>query len=253
VLERFSHERRILATLEHDQIARLYDGGRTDDGIPYLVIELVDGSSIDSYCDSRCLTIDERLMLFVRVCDAVQYAHQHLIVHRDIKPGNILVTHQGEPKLLDFGIAKVITAISGADETRMALMTPHYASPEQLRGDPISTGSDIYSLGVVLYRLIAGRLPFDPTGITPHELARLICDVEPKPPSTARTADSAALRDGRAARRRSAALPVRPCRHGDAGLPRLSRPIVHAPAHARSRRLRRCARAHDCRNRDDRD
>jgi hypothetical protein len=129
----------------------------------------------------------------VRVCDAVQYAHQHLVVHRDIKPGNILVTHQGEPKLLDFGIAKVMTAISGQDETRMALMTPHYASPEQLRGDPISTASDIYSLGVVLYRLIAGHLPFDPAGTTPHELARLICEVDAKPPSAAsRTAERAA-------------------------------------------------------------
>ena len=146
VLERFSHERRILATLEHDHIARLYDGGTTDDGIPYLVIEFVDGSPIDKYCESGGLTIEERLVLFVRVCDAVQFAHQHLVVHRDIKPGNILVTHQGEPKLLDFGIAKVMTAISGGDETRMALMTPHYASPEQLRGDPISTGSDVYSL-----------------------------------------------------------------------------------------------------------
>jgi tetratricopeptide (TPR) repeat protein len=193
VLERFSHERRILATLEHEHIARLYDGGTTDDGIPYLVIELVDGSPIDSYCESRRLTIDERLALFVRVCDAVQYAHQHLVVHRDIKPGNILVTQQGEPKLLDFGIAKVLTAISGQDETRMALMTPHYASPEQLRGDPISTGSDVYSLGVVLYRLIACRLPFDPAGTTPHELARLICDVDPKPPSAAsRKADRTA-------------------------------------------------------------
>jgi tetratricopeptide (TPR) repeat protein len=193
VLERFSHERRILATLEHEHIARLYDGGTTDDGIPYLVIELVDGSPIDSYCESRRLTIDERLALFVRVCDAVQYAHQHLVVHRDIKPGNILVTQQGEPKLLDFGIAKVLTAISGQDETRMALMTPHYASPEQLRGDPISTASDVYSLGVVLYRLIAGRLPFDPAGTTPHELARLICDVDPKPPSPAsRQADRTA-------------------------------------------------------------
>jgi tetratricopeptide (TPR) repeat protein len=192
VLERFSHERRILATLEHDHIARLYDGGTTDDGIPYLVIEFVDGSPIDRYCDCGALTIDERLALFVRVCDAVQYAHQHLVVHRDIKPGNILVTHQGEPKLLDFGIAKVMTAISGGDETRMALMTPHYASPEQLRGDPISTGSDVYSLGVVLYRLIAGRLPFDPAAITPHELARFICEVDPKPPSASHTADRAA-------------------------------------------------------------
>jgi tetratricopeptide (TPR) repeat protein len=193
VLERFSHERRILATLENDHIARLYDGGTTDDGIPYLVIELVDGSPIDSYCESGRLTIDERLALFARVCDAVQYAHQHLVVHRDIKPGNILVTQQGEPKLLDFGIAKVITTISGREDTQLALMTPSYASPEQLRGRPISTGSDIYSLGVVLYRLIAGHLPFDPGRTTPHELARLICDVDPKPPSAAlRTADRAA-------------------------------------------------------------
>jgi non-specific serine/threonine protein kinase/serine/threonine-protein kinase len=193
VLERFSDERRILATLEHDHIARLYDGGTTDDGIPYLVIELVDGAPIDSYCESRHLTIDERLVLFVRVCDAVQYAHQHLVIHRDIKPGNILVTQQGEPKLLDFGIAKVMTAISGRDETRAALMTPHYASPEQLRGEPISTGSDVYSLGVVLYLLIAHHLPFESARITPHELARLICDVDPKPPCTAlRAADRAA-------------------------------------------------------------
>ncbi len=193
MLERFSHERRILATLENDHIARLYDGGTTDDGIPFLVIELVDGSPIDSYCESRRLTIDERLALFVRVCDAVQYAHQHLVVHRDIKPGNILaVTREGEPKLLDFGIAKVITTISGREDTQLALMTPSYASPEQLRGGPISTGSDIYSLGVVLYQLIAGHLPFDPGRTTPHELARLICDADPKPPSAAlRTADRA--------------------------------------------------------------
>lgn len=164
ILLRFRHERQILASLEHPNIARLYDGGATDDGRPYIVMEYVEGEPITTYCDNRRLTIDERLKLFLTVCKGVQYAHQNLIVHRDLKPSNVLVTTKGDVRLLDFGIAKLLQETSDADvpHTRplMRLITPAYASPEHLRGDTITTASDVYSLGVILYEMLTGSHPY---------------------------------------------------------------------------------------------
>ena len=185
VLERFRHERQILASLDHPNIARLHDGGTTEDGIPYLVMELIEGTPIDQYCDAHDLDIPERLKLFNQVCAAVQYAHQRLVIHRDIKPGNILVTTEGIPKLLDFGIAKILDPLAGAETTMVRPMTPEYASPEQIRGEPITTATDVFSLGVVLYRLLTGRSPYPENTHTPHEFARMVCEVEPTRPSTA--------------------------------------------------------------------
>jgi serine/threonine protein kinase/tetratricopeptide (TPR) repeat protein len=186
VLERFFNERQILASLDHPNIGRLLDGGTTDDGIPYLAMELIEGTRIDSYCDEHRLSITERLQLFRQVCGAVQYAHQRLVIHRDIKPSNILVTKDGVPKLLDFGIAKILDpAGAGAETTLARPMTPEYASPEQIRGEAITTASDVYSLGVVLYQLLAGRSPYPKDTSSPHELARAVCDTQPARPSTA--------------------------------------------------------------------
>ncbi|HWZ99701.1 MAG TPA: protein kinase [Candidatus Dormibacteraeota bacterium] len=185
VVERFRNERQILASLDHPNIARLYDGGTSDEGIPYLVMELVDGVLIDSYCDADKLNITRRLELFVQVCSAVQYAHQRLVIHRDIKPGNILVTKEGVPKLLDFGIAKILDPATTMNVTLVRPMTPEYASPEQIRGEPITTASDVYSLGVVLYQLLAGRSPYRTETRTRHELSEAITNTEPERPSTA--------------------------------------------------------------------
>ena len=151
-IARFKAERQILAGLEHPNIARLMDGGRTEEGYPYLVMELVDGVPIDEYCDAHRLTISQRLQLFRAVCDAVQFAHQNLIIHRDLKPGNILVTSDGVPKLLDFGIAKLLgpDSLSPTPEQTIGflrMLTPEYASPEQIRGDAVNTATDVYSLG----------------------------------------------------------------------------------------------------------
>src|SRR6185295_2942541 len=161
---RFLAERQILARLEHPNIARLYDGGRTEDGRPYLVMELIEGTPVDEYCDRRRLTVDQCLELFRRIGAAVQYAHQNLLVHRDLKPGNILITAEGEPKLLDFGIAKRLGEEPAGDphltRTGLRMLTPSYASPEQVKGDAITTASDVYSLGVLLYELLAGRSPY---------------------------------------------------------------------------------------------
>src|SRR5579883_1097114 len=142
--ERFRNERQILAGLDHPNIARLLDGGATDDGIPYIVMELVEGTPIDAHCDQHSLNIARRLELFRSVCSAVHYAHQHLVIHRDLKPGNILVTPDGVPKLLDFGIAKIVSPSAGVETTLMHALTPEYASPEQVRGQPVSTASDVY-------------------------------------------------------------------------------------------------------------
>ncbi len=188
-VHRFLAERQILARLEHPNIARLYDGGSTPDGRPYLVMELVEGLPLDEYCDRHQLAIDQRLDLFRRICSAVQYAHQNLLVHRDLKPGNILVTEVGEPKLLDFGIAKRLEPGSATkpDLTRTGsrIMTPSYASPEQVRGEAITTASDVYSLGVVLYGLLAGRTPYRVENGFAHEIERAICEAEPERPSAA--------------------------------------------------------------------
>ncbi|HKW18470.1 MAG TPA: serine/threonine-protein kinase [Terriglobales bacterium] len=184
LVQRFLHERQILASLDHLNIARLYDGGTTEDDIPYLVMELVEGRPIDQYCDEHGLDTAARLELFLQVCAAVQYAHQRLVIHRDIKPSNILVTEDGIPKLLDFGIAKMLDSSPTAETTLLRPMTPEYASPEQIRGDAITTATDIYSLGVVLYELLAGRSPYPEETRTPLEFARVICEIEPVRPSS---------------------------------------------------------------------
>ena len=190
VIGRFKNERQILAQLDHPNIARLFDGGTTEDGAPYFVMELIEGLPIDEYCDAHRLSIDDRLALFRQVCSAVQYAHQLLIIHRDIKPGNILVTAEGAPKLLDFGIAKILGAgaegqEADATQTAFAALTPGYASPEQVMGKPITTASDVYSLGVVLYELLTGRRPYRISSRSPQEIARAVCETEPEKPSTA--------------------------------------------------------------------
>ena len=161
IIRRFRAERQILATLDHPNITRLLDGGTTDDGLPYFVMELIEGEPIDRYCDGHKLAITERLKLFQSVCEAVRYAHQNLVVHRDIKPGNVLVTREGVPRLLDFGIAKLLAADPEASHTRTnaSALTPEFASPEQLRGDPVTTATDVYSLGVLLHVLLTGSRP----------------------------------------------------------------------------------------------
>jgi serine/threonine protein kinase len=189
ILERFRTERQVLAGLEHPNIARLLDAGTTEEGVPYYVMECIEGQPIDEYCDSRRLPIVERLRLFRAVCSAVHYAHQRLVVHRDIKPANILVTAEGAPKLLDFGIAKILHPESSLEfgvptVTAFQIMTPEYASPEQVRGEPITTATDVYSLGVVLYQLLTGHFPYRLSSRSPHEVARAICDTEPEKPST---------------------------------------------------------------------
>jgi serine/threonine protein kinase len=184
ILERFRNERQVLASLDHPNIARLFDGGTSEEGIPYLVMELIEGTPIDHYCDLQKLTISERLQLFLQVASAVQYAHQHLVIHRDIKPGNILVTKAGIPKLLDFGIAKILDPAARSEVTLVNPMTPEYASPEQVRGEPVTTATDVYSLGVVLYQLLTGRSPYPKTMHTPHEFARAVCESEPPRPSS---------------------------------------------------------------------
>jgi serine/threonine protein kinase len=187
ILERFRREREILASLDHPNIARLIDGGSTDEGLPYFVMEFVEGQPINRWCDERKLNVSQRLELFRKVCGAVQYAHQHLVVHRDLKPGNILVTAEGDVKLLDFGIAKLLgpeqTGDLSATVTMTRLMTPQYASPEQVKGDAISTLTDVYSLGVVLYELLTGHRPYHLLRAAIDEMARVISEEEPTRPS----------------------------------------------------------------------
>ncbi len=189
ILHRFELERQLLAALNHPGIARLYDAGRTDDGLPYLVMEYVEGQPVDEYCDVHRLRIAERLELFRMVCGAVHYAHQNLIVHRDLKPDNIIVTSDGSPKLLDFGIAKILNpelSLIKGDPTapEFRVMTPEYASPEQVRGYPITTGSDVYALGVLLYELMSGHRPYRLRSRVRAEIERAICEEEPEKPST---------------------------------------------------------------------
>ncbi|HEX5760716.1 MAG TPA: tetratricopeptide repeat protein [Thermoanaerobaculia bacterium] len=189
LVERFRSERQILASLDHPNIARLLDGGTTEDGLPYLVMEYVDGVPIDRYCDEHGSSLDERIDLFRQVCSAVQYAHQNLVVHRDIKPSNILVTGDGVPHLLDFGIAKLLDGgslpLATATMTGQRLMTPHYASPEQVEGKPVNTASDVYSLGVLLYVLLAGRLPYRLEAERVDVVERAVVEQEPERPSAA--------------------------------------------------------------------
>jgi serine/threonine protein kinase/TolB-like protein len=199
LLGRFRDERQILASLEHPGIARLIDGGVTDSGLPYFIMEYVEGVPIDRYCDDHELSVESRLALFCAVCDAVEHAHGHRIVHRDLKPTNILVADSGpaapDPaaaqsaarvKLLDFGIAKVIdsASLAGTEHTRgLRRLTPEYASPEQVGGEEVSPASDVYSLGVLLYRLLTGRSPYGPTGPRPVGVERLVLGTRPEPPS----------------------------------------------------------------------
>ena len=199
VLHRFQHERQILASLDHPNIARLLDGGTTEDGLPYFVMEHIQGERIDRYAEQRRLSIRERLELFRQVCSAVSYAHQHLVVHRDLKPSNILVTADGIPKLLDFGIAKIVqpndTAATLATMTAAPIMTPEYASPEQIEGAPATTLSDVYSLGAVLYELLAGRPPHQLQNRSPQEVAKLSTAQIEKPSAvTTRSEDARRLR-----------------------------------------------------------
>jgi eukaryotic-like serine/threonine-protein kinase len=209
VLARFRAERQILASLSHPSIARLQDGGAAADGRPYLVMELVEGKPITAYCDEEGLTVDERLALFERVAGAVQYAHRNLIVHRDLKPSNILVTADGLPKLLDFGIAKLMDPLATDSRpltsTGVRPMTPAYASPEQVRGEPITTSSDVYQLGLLLYELLSGQRPDGRRSNSPREVDRTVEQQVMAAPSSAAT-DLAAkhrrLRDARALRRR---------------------------------------------------
>jgi eukaryotic-like serine/threonine-protein kinase len=189
ILRRFRKERQILAALDHPHIAGLLDGGTTDDGLPFFVMEFIQGQPLYTYCDSRQLSIVDRLKLFRPICDAVHYAHQKQVVHRDIKPSNVLITSDGVPKLLDFGIAKLLNPQLAGDithdptATAMRLMTPEYASPEQVQGAPTTPTTDVYSLGVLLYELLTGHRPYRLVNRAPHEIARVICEEAPAPPS----------------------------------------------------------------------
>lgn len=204
---RFKRERQILAGLSHPNIAALYDGGTTDDGIPYLVMEFVPGVPIDAWCNARHLSIAQRIDLFRQVCDAIQFAHGKLVVHRDIKPSNVLVTADGVVKVLDFGVAKLLTPEPSTDAapevTRdgLAPLTSGYASPEQARGEEITTAADVYSLGVVLYRLLTGASPYDVTGKSAGEVLSILSTQPPRTPSEAVSEASARDRGIESARR----------------------------------------------------
>jgi serine/threonine-protein kinase len=194
LLRRFRYEREILAALNHANIARLYDGGTTDEGLPYLVMERVDGEPIDRYCERLALTVRERVVLFRTVCEAVRHAHANLVVHRDLKPANILVTGDGIPKLLDFGIAKLLDPAQVdysvvETGTALRLLTPAYAAPEQVRGEPVTVATDVYALGAVLYRLLAGRPPHEFPGTAPTDIERIVCREVPPRPSTVNRAE----------------------------------------------------------------
>ena len=189
VLRHFRNERQILANFDHPNIARVLDGGATENGLPYFVMEYVEGLPIDAFCHTHALSIIERLKLFREVCAAVTYAHAHAVIHRDIKPSNILITGDGAPKLLDFGVAKILQP-GGEGEpfatmTGLRLMTPEYASPEQMRGQTLTTATDVYSLGVVFYHLLTGEKPYHLKTGTPEEISRAIIEQEPPRPSTA--------------------------------------------------------------------
>ena len=197
LLRRFTEERQILATLEHQGVARLLEGGVTGDGHPWFAMEYVDGMALNKYVEAHELTLAEKLGLFLQICDAVSYAHRNLIVHRDLKPSNILVTADGHIKLLDFGIAKLLAPSSGGDapitRTGFQPFTPEYASPEQVLGEPVTTAADVYALGVVLYELLTGERPLNLARSNPADWARIVREAEPKPPS-AIAADGRPLR-----------------------------------------------------------
>jgi serine/threonine-protein kinase len=193
ILRRFLRERQILAGLQHVNVARLLDGGVTEDGQPYFAMEYVDGEALIEYCEHHGLPVEDRLRLFEDACRAVHHAHAQLVVHRDLKPSNMLVTGEGQLKLLDFGIAKLLadegdTAATALTQADTRLLTPDYAAPEQVRGEPVTTATDVYALGVVLYELIAGQSPYGPGRRTVGESVRAVCEVEPRPPSSAAAA-----------------------------------------------------------------
>ncbi|MEO6687647.1 MAG: serine/threonine-protein kinase, partial [Dokdonella sp.] len=197
---RFRSERRILASLDHPNIARLIDGGETIDGKPYLAMEFVDGKPLCAYCDAQRLPLTERLRLFVSICAAVAHAHRSLIVHRDLKPSNILVNTDGDVKLLDFGIARLLAPGTHATGSALRMFTPEYAAPEQVRGDAVTTSVDVYALGLMLYELLTGRRPYGQTASTPAAYERAILTDEPARPSQlaqARDAQSIALAQAR--------------------------------------------------------
>jgi len=212
---RFLYERQILARLQHPHVARLYDGGLTDEGRPYFVMEYVEGLPLNRYCDDRRLDVAARLDLFIAVCRAVSYAHQNLVVHRDLKPSNILVTDDGAVKLLDFGIAKLLEdeAEAPVTETGLRVMTPEYAAPEQVRGEAVTTATDVYALGVVLYELLTGRRPYEVKGLAPGEVERVVCETAVARPSTAigrgRTEASAGAASPEAVSRARSTQPAR--------------------------------------------
>src|SRR4029453_13245058 len=183
LLRRFRRERQILARLEHPYIARVLDGGSTDDGLPYLVMEYVDGQAVLEYASERALDLQSRLRLFLQVCEAVQYAHESQIVHRDLKPSNILVDKQGRPRLLDFGIAALVALDADASVTSggLGMLTPQYASPEQVRGEPVTITSDVYCLGLVLYELLTGRAAHTMPNLSPGAVVKAVCEGEVTP------------------------------------------------------------------------
>ena len=185
---RFQQEREILASLEHPNIARLLDAGTTDDKIPYLAMEYVEGLPIDDYCNKNNLDLNQRLDLFRKVCAAVDFAHRNLVVHRDLKPSNILVNEDGTPKLLDFGISKIFSnefeQINSATVTKLGVMTPSYASPEQFQNKSVTTATDIYSLGIILYELLSGHRPFEAKENDLKEIYKAVIELDPPLPSS---------------------------------------------------------------------
>jgi eukaryotic-like serine/threonine-protein kinase len=228
VLRRFYGERQILARLQHPNITRLFDGGMHD-GRPYFVMEYLEGEPIAAYCRRRGLGIEQRVRLFLAVCAAVEYAHRNLVLHRDLKAGNILVTADGAPKLLDFGIAKVLDAETPGDTTAAwRPLTPQAASPEQYRGEPLTTASDVYALGLLLFELLADRPPYELAGLTPVEMGRVICE-RPAPPLKSADSDldniaARALEKDRALRYQGAAELGDDLRRWLAGMPVEARP-----------------------------
>jgi tetratricopeptide (TPR) repeat protein/predicted Ser/Thr protein kinase len=255
VHRKFLAERQILARLHHPHIAGLLDGGLTVEGRPWFAMEYIAGAQLKAWCDSRGLGIPERLRLFADVCEAVRYAHQSLVVHRDLKPSNILVTDDGEVKLLDFGIAKLLerglegegrgdgAAAEPATRTELRALTPEYAAPEQLRGEPVTTATDVYALGAILYELLTGRRPHQFPRRSPAEIERIVCDTDPDPPRLGGELDAILLRTLQkepSRRYPSAEALLEDLRRLRDGLPVLARPdsaVYRARKFARRHRL----------------